>query len=125
MKFLVDMPLSPGMASWLAELGHDATHASTLGLSSAGDATLMELARREGRVMITADLDYPRLLALTEAAGPGLILFRGGNYSEQDAIDRMARMFESVPIDQISSSVVVIEKGRIRRRRLPLTLSPD
>lgn len=121
MKFLVDMPLSPGMASWLAELGHDATHASTLGLASAPDSALMELARREDRVIITADLDYPRLLALTETEGPGLILFRGGNYSEQEAIDRLGRVLESVLPEELPASIVVVEKERIRRRRLPIS----
>jgi predicted nuclease of predicted toxin-antitoxin system len=125
MKFLVDMPLSPGMARRLAELGYDATHVSTLGLASASDSSLLELARREGRVIITADLDYPRLLALTEAEGPGLILFRGGNYSEQEAMDRMGRVLESVLPEELASSIVVVEKDRIRRRRLPLTPSSD
>jgi len=34
---------------------------------------------REVRTVVTADLDYPRLLALAGAAGPGRILFRGGD----------------------------------------------
>jgi predicted nuclease of predicted toxin-antitoxin system len=42
----------------------------------------LALARREQRVVITADLDFPRMLALSAAEGPGLILFRGGNYSD-------------------------------------------
>jgi hypothetical protein len=29
-------------------------------------------------------LDFPQLLALSSAAGPGLILFRGGNYSDAE-----------------------------------------
>jgi hypothetical protein len=32
--------------------------------------------------VVTVDLDYPRLLALAAAAGPGLILFRRGDWSE-------------------------------------------
>lgn len=125
MKFLVDMPLSPGMARRLAGLGHNVTHVSTLGLASASDSSLLELARREGRVIITADLDYPILLALTEAAGPGLILLRGGNYSEQEAIERLGRVLESVRSEDLPSSIVIVEKARIRRCRLPLTPSSD
>lgn len=84
---------------------------------------ILERARNEQRVVVTADLDYPRLLALAQAEGPGLILFRGGNYSEQEAVERLTRALESVPIQELPNSIVVIEKGRIRRRRLPLESS--
>ena len=71
-------------------------------------------------MVVTADLDYPRLLALTQVKGSGLILFRGGNYSEQEAIERLRRALETIPNQELPNSIVVIEKGRIRQRRLPL-----
>jgi len=114
------MPLSPRLCDWLREQGHDAAHAFHLGLARASDQTLLEHARREGRVVITADLDYPRLLALAESKGPGVILFRGGDYSEQEAWKRLRQALSSIPLDELPSSVVVIERTRLRRRRLPL-----
>jgi predicted nuclease of predicted toxin-antitoxin system len=120
MKFLVDMPLSPAVATWLKRQGHDALHAVDLGLALASDATILERARNEGRVTVTADLDYPRLLALAGARGPGLILFRGGDYKEQECIERLALMFQKVTNQELENSIVVIEKRRIRLRRLPL-----
>ncbi len=80
----------------------------------------MERARNEKRVIITADLDFPRLLALVQAEDPGLILFRGGNYSEQEATERLAHVFEAIPQKELPNSIVIIEKSRIRRRRLPI-----
>lgn len=35
---------------------------------------------------MTADLDYPRLLARDFAEGPGLILFRGASYSDDQML---------------------------------------
>lgn len=122
--FLVDMPLSPQLAAWLVKQGHDAIHALDAGLDRASDAAILEYARKDHRTVITADLDYPRLLALAQAEGPGLILFRGGNYSEQESIARLARVLETIPFEELPRSVVVIEKTRIRRRRLPLELGP-
>jgi predicted nuclease of predicted toxin-antitoxin system len=116
----MDMPLSPELAIWLVQQGHDAVHAVDVGLAGAADEVILERARREQRVVVTADLDYPRLLALTRAEGPGLILFRGGNYSEQEAVDRLRRTLETIPDEELPNSIIVIEKGRIRRRRLPL-----
>jgi predicted nuclease of predicted toxin-antitoxin system len=124
MRFLVDMPLSPELAAWLVRQGHDAVHALKMGLDYALDATILERARNEQRVVVTADLDYPRLLALTQAEGPGLILFRGGNYSEQETIERLKRALETIPNGELPNSIIVIEKGRIRRRRLPIEPNP-
>ena len=64
MKFLVDMPLSPALARWLEHEGHDAVHACDIGLSCASDEAVLNEARGERRVVVTADLDYPRLLTL-------------------------------------------------------------
>ncbi len=62
MRFLVDMPLSPVLAKWLTDKGHHASHAGERGLEKADDATILRIAREEGAVVVTADLDYPRLL---------------------------------------------------------------
>ena len=119
MKFLVDMPLSPGIAVWLAKESHDASHASEMGMATSADTEILQRARAEGRVVVTADLDYPRLLAIAGEESPGLILFRGGNWSEQDCIEHLDRVLRLIPGPDLTRSIVVIEKNRIRRRRLP------
>ena len=124
MKFLVDMPLSPELAVWLAREGHDAVHASEVGLARVSDAKILERARDERRVVVTADLDYSRLLALEQAEGPGLILFRGGNYTEYETIERLSRALEMIPDEELANSILIIEKNRIRRRSLPLEPRP-
>jgi predicted nuclease of predicted toxin-antitoxin system len=120
-KFLVDMPLSPALARWLAARGHDAAHASAVGLARASDGEILAHAGRESRTVVTADLDYPRLLALSGAAGPSLILFRGGNWNEADVIARMQHLLDSLGESDLSRSVLVVERGRVRRRRLPIS----
>jgi len=122
-KFLVDMPLSPAVAQWLEQKGHDAVHAYNIGLGRAPDEDMLDIAREEERVVVTADLDYPRLLALSGAEGPGLVLFRGGDYSDKQVLELMARVMASIPVSEFPSSVVVVDKKRIRKRRLPI--EPD
>jgi predicted nuclease of predicted toxin-antitoxin system len=124
MKFLVDMPLSPELAAWLVESGHEAVHVLNLGLHRASDVTILERAREDERVVVTADLDYPRILALTQSQGPGLILFRGGNYSEAESVARLRRALQTIPAEELAHSIIVIEKDRIRRRRLSLEPNP-
>ena len=120
MKFLVDMPLSPELARWLTTQGFDAIHAGQVGLAKASDTEIMARAKREQRTIVTADLDYPQLLAISGAVAPSVILFRGGNWNDRDVIVRMSEVLRSLPPDDIASSIVVVDRHRIRRRRLPI-----
>jgi predicted nuclease of predicted toxin-antitoxin system len=119
-RFLVDMPLSPTLAAWLRQQGHDATHATELGLERAPDAEVLARAKQGGRTVVTVDLDYPRLLALTEATAPSLILFRDGIWSEAEIVARMREVLAALAATDIEQSIVVVERDRIRRRKLPI-----
>ncbi len=113
------MPLSPKIAVWLTQQGHNALHASQCELARASDATIMQQARRERRILITADLDFPRLFALTHAEDPGLILLRGGNYTEAETSALVHRVLQTIPLSELTRSLVVIDHTRIRKIALP------
>jgi predicted nuclease of predicted toxin-antitoxin system len=123
MKFLLDMPVSPSLLRVLRIYGHEGVHAGQIGKSRAADEELLELARQEDRTIITADLDFPRLLALSFAAGPGIILFRGGNYSDEEMRDLLERVFKEVPPGNLKNSICVVDRQRIRLTNLPIDRS--
>jgi predicted nuclease of predicted toxin-antitoxin system len=59
MKFLVDAQLPRSLASWLSSMGHDASHTLDLPLQNkTSDQQIVEIAEREGRVVITKDHDF-------------------------------------------------------------------
>jgi len=120
MKFLVDMPASPGLAKWLGEKGYDAVHASDIGLFKTKDTGIIETAREQNRIIITVDLDFPQLLALSHAKDPGIILFRGGNYNEQEMLSLLQRVLDNVKDEKIYNAITVVDKVRIRRCPLPI-----
>ena len=76
MRFLVDENLSPQFAELLDTAGHDAVHVRDLGLTSASDAVILETARREGRIIVSADTDFAALLAHGHFQKPSVVLFR-------------------------------------------------
>jgi predicted nuclease of predicted toxin-antitoxin system len=119
-RFLVDMPLSPELCVWLQSLGHDAVHANDLGMSQAPDVEILRRAAEAGRVIVTADLDFPRLLSMVNASGPGLILLRGGNYSEAESRACVQRVLMQISHDDLPCSIVVVEPHKVRRRGLPI-----
>jgi len=117
-KFLVDMPVTPRAVPHLQAAGHDAVHASAVGLSTAADERVLAIARLEGRIVVTADLDYPRLLAVGRAEGPGIVLFRGGSYSDDEMLGLLDRV---LPLgSELERSITVVDRDKIRRRRLPV-----
>ena len=119
MRFLLDMPVSFLLLDVLQAHGHEGVHAHQIGKDRAADDELLEIARREGRVIVTADLDFPRLMALSLADGPGLILFRGGNYSDREMCDLLARVLRKVSSEVLERSICVVDRKRIRVTRLP------
>lgn len=121
MKFLLDMPVSASLLNVIRSYGHEGVHASQIGKARASDEELLALARQDGRVIITADLDFPRLLALSFAAGPGIILFRGGNYSDDEMRDLLERVFKKVPSENLKDSICVVDQKRIRITQLPIS----
>jgi predicted nuclease of predicted toxin-antitoxin system len=120
LKFLVDMPVTPLAVTHLRAIGHDAVHAHEIALGRASDTQLLDAARRDGRVIVTADLDYPRLLALHQASRPGIILFRGGAYSDAEMLGLLDRVLTHTPALDFEGSIVVVDRRRIRRRALPI-----
>jgi predicted nuclease of predicted toxin-antitoxin system len=114
------MPLSPTLAAWLVGGGHDAVHAAELGLHRAADAAIMARAKQEARTVITADLDYPRLLAAAQASEPSLILFRGGDWGEDEVTKRLGEVLAALTEADIAQSIIVVDRDRVRRRRLPI-----
>ncbi|MGH7268284.1 MAG: DUF5615 family PIN-like protein [Candidatus Rokuibacteriota bacterium] len=119
MRFLIDMPVTPKAVQHLQGAGHDAVHASSVGLSEVTDREILAVARREGRIVVTADLDYPRLLALEAADGPGIILFRGGSYSDDEMLGLLDRVLARATVLDLERSITVVDRARIRRHPLP------
>jgi predicted nuclease of predicted toxin-antitoxin system len=119
-RFLVDMPLSLTLAAWLRDQNHDAIHAIELGLNRALDVEILTRAKEEGRTIVTADLDYPRLLALAQAIEPSLILFRDGQWREAQIVVRMREILQALTEADIARSIIVVDRDRVRRRRLPI-----
>jgi predicted nuclease of predicted toxin-antitoxin system len=125
MRFLLDMSVSPSLAEVLARHGHEAEHAYRIGMGRAKDEELLAKAREMGGVVVTVDLDFPRLLAQTSADGPGVILFRGGNYSDSEMRSLLERVLLKVSAEMLQRSICVVDRQRVRVTRLPLMSDPE
>lgn len=76
MRFLVGQCLSPDFAEALTAAGHDVVHVRDRGMQRASDPDVLQLARSEERVVVSADTDFGTILAWTSAARPSVVIFR-------------------------------------------------
>ncbi len=120
MKFLIDMPISPSLTEWLQVQGYETIHVSRIGMATANDKEILKYAREEGSIIITADLDFPRLIAIAGDDSPPLILFRGGNYNETEMKSLLQRVLQVISPEDIKRSIVVVDKTRIRKIAIPI-----
>jgi predicted nuclease of predicted toxin-antitoxin system len=120
MKLLLDMGLSPRTAAFLSQLGHDAAHLRDRGLIKLSDREVIQLAANEGRVVVTFDLDYPRILALQRLAEPSVVLFRLESFTT-DSLNLLLRdLLVTYQNDLETGAIVVVDAHRVRLRRLPI-----
>ena len=98
MKLIVDAQLPKRLARWLAAHGHDVLH--TLDLPEANatpDAAIVELACREGRIVVTKDGDFVDS-HLLEKRPPKLLWVATGNVGNAELealVERNLRMIEN------------------------------
>ena len=64
MRFLVDMGLARATVAFLRAGGHDAVHLRGLALQRLGDDEIVLMSVAEGRIVLTHDLDFGRIVAL-------------------------------------------------------------
>ena len=75
MRFLADMGISPRTVGFLRDMGYDAAHLHDEGLDRLSDPDILAKARRERRVLLTHDLDFGELVAVSEARLPSVVTF--------------------------------------------------
>jgi predicted nuclease of predicted toxin-antitoxin system len=121
MRFLVDNALSPRLAIAFQNAGHDAVHVLSVEMEASSDLEIIRLAAAENRVVITADGDFSRILALESRTRPSLLLLRG--QLPRRAIPLADLILSRLPVCQApldQGAVVIITPERTRIRELPI-----
>lgn len=121
MKLLVDMNLSPRWVEFLARNHFEALHWTNAGDPRAADAELMAYAARHDYVVLTNDLDFGAILAVTHANKPSVVQIRSDNLDPDVIGHQVIAALRQVEDQLRAGALVNVALQRTRLRVLPLT----
>jgi predicted nuclease of predicted toxin-antitoxin system len=119
-KFLADVGVAPRIVDWLRASGHDARHLAEENLHRLPDGEIFEKARRERRVLLTFDLDFAEIVALSGGADVSVVLFRLEDTRVDFVLSRLAAVLRESGGLLASGVILIVEDSRHRIRRLPV-----
>ncbi|TDI40439.1 MAG: hypothetical protein E2P02_16965 [Acidobacteria bacterium] len=125
LRFLADMGVSWRVVEWLRAQGYDAKHLRDEGLERLEDADIFSKAHEESRVVLTFDLDFGEIAALTGGRVANIVVFRLRNTRTPFVIERLSSVLQESLGALTEGSIIAIEDSRHRIRRLPIGKSGD
>ena len=114
------MGVSTDVAAWLRDQGHDAVHLRDQGLHRLDDPAIVVKAASEERVLLTCDLDFAEIVALSGHHTVSVVLFRLASMRPRRVIERLSRVLMQSSPALSAGAVVVVEEARHRVRKLPI-----
>lgn len=120
MRFLADMGVHLQVVEWLRQRGHEVVHLRDEGLHRLPNGEIFEKAIAEHRVILTFDLDFGEIAALSRGRNASVILFRLHNTRAGHVISRVGAVLAASSPALERGAVVLVEEARHRVRYLPV-----
>jgi len=116
MRIKLDEKLPVTLAQRLIHLGHEADTARDEGLCGRDDATIWEAAQREGRFLVTQDLDFSDIRRFLPGTHCGILLLRLQMPGLTALETRVVGLFESEDVRSWSGCLVIATDRKLRIR---------
>jgi predicted nuclease of predicted toxin-antitoxin system len=116
MRIKLDENLPASLADILTGLGHDVETTLQEGLTGRPDAEIWAAAQREGRFLITQDLDFSDIHRFTPGTHHGILLVRLRSPGRLALTRRIRDLFETENILRWHRCFVVVTDRKLRIR---------
>jgi predicted nuclease of predicted toxin-antitoxin system len=117
-RFLLDQGLPRGTALLLRNAGFDTQHTGECGLATAADATILNTARKEARVVVTLDADFHTLLAVQGLSSPSVIRVRREGLQADAMAALIVEVCAQVAEDLVVGAMVTVDAKSVRVHHL-------
>ncbi len=115
MRLKLDENLGKSAAEALRRAGHDVATVPDQGLFGIDDRTLIETCHREGRCLVTLDMEFGNPLLFKPSDYPGIVVLRlPPRPTAQDLADAMQTLISGLARESITGKLWVVQRGRIR-----------
>jgi predicted nuclease of predicted toxin-antitoxin system len=117
MKRKLDENLSRPLKPVLIGLGHDVLTAADESLLSHPDTEVAACAAREGRILLSRDIEFADLRKYPPGSHPGIILFRPVSLGPLSVNRFIERFVRTTDLSTLSGCVAVVEPRGVRVRQ--------
>lgn len=117
MRCKLDENLPVEAGDLLSSGGHECHTVFYEQLAGARDASLYERCRREGRVLVTLDLDFADIRAYPPEESPGIIVLRPEEPDRDRVLQLVRQVLPAMDREPVAQSLWIVEESRIRIRR--------
>ena len=118
-RFILDEDVPASLAVALKQAGHEASRVQEVGLRGAKDRDVLDFAHFQQATLITADVDLADVRTLHGELHYGLMLLRMPPEMPARAVTmETMRLLDQIGEKDLESSLVVLEPGRVRIRRV-------
>jgi predicted nuclease of predicted toxin-antitoxin system len=119
-RLLLDQGLPRSSVRHLQEAGIDVEHVADIGFDRASDTTILEQARKRGRVIVTLDADFHRLLAVSGESAPSVIRIRREGLRGPEVAVLIQQVLTQVGEQLPQGVMVTVTERHVRLHHLPL-----
>jgi len=117
MRVKLDENLPLRIAIELRARSHDVQTVGEEGLTGRADADIWQASQREGRILITQDLDFSDSRKFQPGSHHGIVLIRLRSPSRKNLIARANELFDTEDVSGWCGCFVVVTERKIRIRR--------
>jgi|YNPNPStandDraft_1061719.scaffolds.fasta_scaffold157073_2 predicted nuclease of predicted toxin-antitoxin system len=114
MKLLLDANMPRSTQAALAQRGFDAVAVRDILPPATPDSVIYDLAKQEGRLLITRDHDFLNILLYPPAQTPGIIVVKTQRLTAKAINALLLDFLGRVTEPQIQNALVVLEPHRYR-----------
>jgi predicted nuclease of predicted toxin-antitoxin system len=116
MRFKIDENLHEEAAELLRQNGHDAVSVYDQNMQGRKDEDVAAVCQREGRVIVTQDLDFSNILAFPPEDYAGIIVLRLHDPSRPSVLAVMRRLLPLLASEPLSGCLWSVDDVGLRIR---------
>lgn len=118
-KFLTDENIFPAIVNFLRQRGFDVADVREKGLSGADDDTVIAIARKEGRALVTFDRHFADILRYPPTKYYGILVIRIHPPLLTKILAAFEHFLQKFDLAKLKGALVILQESGFRVRRTP------